>query len=104
MTILGLRFSGYPVSINFMDFNVSSELLGNRYTLIWVTRRYFGPTNEPQIHIEWLRVSMPLGVKLDDIPLKRFLFYFISSCLFDNNRSMLDWGSLSYGFFITFVR
>ena len=89
MTILGLRFSGYPISINFMDFNVSSELWGNCYTLIWVTRRYFGPTDEPQIHIAWLRGSIPLGAKLDDIPLKRFFFYFISSCLFDNNQSML---------------
>ena len=71
--------------------------------------------------MEWLRVSIPLEAKPDDITFKRFFFYLIGSCLFGNNRLVLtcrlletmrvvsdigayDYGSLSYGFFITFLR
>ena len=48
---LGLRFNGYPVSIEFVDFDIASELLGIRYPITRATRRYFTPTDEPQIHI-----------------------------------------------------
>ena len=57
----------------------------------------------------------------DDVALKRFFFYFISSCLLGNNQLVLtcrlladmrvvsvigayDWGSFSYGFFIAYLR
>ena len=70
--------------------------------------------------MEWLRVSIPWEVAPDDISLRRF-FYFIGSCLFGNNQSVLtckllqamrvvsdirayDWGAFSYGLFITFLR
>lgn len=94
-TILGLRFSGYPVPIAFVDFDITSELLGNHYPFTWVTRQYLGPTDEPHIHMEWLRASIPLGAKPDDIPFKQFFFYFIGSCLFGNNRSVLTYQLLS---------
>ena len=59
--------------------------------------------------------------KPDDIALRWFFFYFIGSCLLGNNRSVLnfrllvanrmvfvigdyDWGSLSYRFFIAYLR
>ena len=35
--------------------------------------------------------SIPWAVKLDGIALRGFFFYFISSCLFDNNQSMLTY-------------
>ena len=57
--ILGLRIGGYLVLTDFVDFDVVSELLGICYPLTPTRRRYFGPTNEPQIHMEWLRVSIP---------------------------------------------
>ena len=120
MAILGLRFGRYPILTDFVDFDVASELLGIRYPFTPIRRQYFGPTNEPQIRMEWLRVSIPWEAEPDDIALKQF-FYFIGSCLFGNNRSVLtcrllgamrvvldigayDWGSISYGFFIAFLR
>lgn len=39
--------------------------------------------------MEWLRESIPWVVKPKDIALRQFFFYFINSCLFGNNRSML---------------
>ena len=52
-------------------------------------RQYFGPTDKTQIRMEWLRINIAWGVELDDIALRWFFFYFISSCLFGNNRSVL---------------
>ena len=103
------------------DFDVASELLGIHYSLTRATRRYFGPTNEPQIYMQWLKMNKTCRIELDDIDLKRFFFYFISSFLLGNNRLVLtymllgairavsnigayDWGSLSYGIFITLLR
>ena len=57
--ILGLRFGRYPVSIEFVGFDVTSKLLGIRYPLTQATRQYFRPINEPQTPMEWLRVSIP---------------------------------------------
>ena len=65
--------------------------------------------------MEQLWVRIPWEAESNDIALRRFFFYFISSCLFGNNQSVLtckvlgviwlvsvirayDWGSLSYGF------
>ena len=45
MAILGLRFGGYLVPTKFVDFDVTSELLGIRYPFTRATRKYFGPTN-----------------------------------------------------------
>ena len=59
MAIFGFRFSGYLVPIEFLDFDVVSELLDISYHLTRVTRRYFGPTDEPQIRMEWLRMNIP---------------------------------------------
>ena len=53
-TILGLRFGGYPVPTEFVDFDVVSKLLCINYPLTQVTRRYFTPTDEPQNCMEWL--------------------------------------------------
>ena len=58
-TILGRRFSGYPIPIEFVDLDVLSELLGINYPLTRVMIWYFGPTDEPQIHMEWLRMNIP---------------------------------------------
>ena len=110
MAILGLRFSGHLVPTKFVDFNIVSKLLGIRYPLTQATKWYFGPTDEPQIHMEWMKINLRL-----------FFFYFSGSCLFDNNQSVLtcrqlsamrevldirayDWGCLFYEFFITFLR
>ena len=66
-------------------------------------------------------MSIPYRAEPDDIALRWFFFYFISNGPFGNNRSMLtyplllsmkvmsnigayDYGSLSYGFFIAFLR
>ena len=86
---MGLRFSGYLVPTNFVDFDVASELLGIRYPLTLMRRQYFGPTDDPQICIEWLRVSIPWEAEPDDIALRQFFFYLIGSCLFGNNRLVL---------------
>ena len=59
MAILGLRFGGYLVPTDFVDFDVASELLGIHYPLNLTRRQYFGPTDDPQICMEWLRVSIP---------------------------------------------
>ena len=59
MAIFGFRFSGYLVPIEFLDFDVVSELLGISYPLTLAMRRYFGPTDEPQIRMEWLRMNIP---------------------------------------------
>ena len=86
-----------------------------------MTGGYFGPTYKPQIHKRWLGENIPWTAKLDDVALKWLFFYFNSSCLLGNNWSMLtckrlvairvvfvigayDWGSLSYGFFIAYLR
>jgi len=39
--------------------------------------------------MEWLKINIPWEAKPDDIAFRRFFFYFISSCLFGNNRSVL---------------
>lgn len=45
--ILGLRFGGYPVSTEFVDFDIASELLSIHYPFTQVMRQYFGPIEEP---------------------------------------------------------
>ena len=79
------------------------------------------PSNKPQICMKWLKKNIPLGAELNEIALRLFFFYFISSCLFNNNWSVLtyqllsairvvsdieayDWGSLYYRFFIAYLR
>jgi len=39
--------------------------------------------------MEWLRESIPWATEPNNIVIRRFFFYFIGSCLFGNNRSML---------------
>ena len=39
--------------------------------------------------MEWLRESIPWATESNNIVLRRFFFYFINSCLFGNNQSML---------------
>lgn len=89
MAILDLRFSGYPVPIDLVDFAIASELLGICYPFTLVRQQYFGPADEPQIRIEWLKMNIPWVAKPNDIALRRFFFYFIYSCMFGNNQSML---------------
>ena len=57
--ILGIRFGGYLISTDAMSFEMACELLGIPFPLIEGTRTYFGPTMSPQIHTEWLQVSIP---------------------------------------------
>ena len=57
--ILGIRFGGYSISTDAMSFEMACELLGIPFPLIEGTRTYFGPTTSPQIHTEWLQVSIP---------------------------------------------
>ena len=45
--ILGLRFGGYLVQTNPVDFAIASELLGIHYLITPGRRQYFGPTDEP---------------------------------------------------------
>ena len=59
MAISGLRFCGYLVLTEFADFDVVSKLLGICYPLTRAMRRYFGPTEEPQIYMEWLKINIP---------------------------------------------
>lgn len=71
--------------------------------------------------MRWLEENIPWMAEVDDVTLKRFFFYFISSCLLGNNQSVLtcklsadmkvvsvieayDWGSFSYKFFIAYLR
>ena len=39
--------------------------------------------------MRWLEENIPWVAKLDNVTLKWFFFYFISSCLLGNNRSVL---------------
>ena len=57
--ILGLRFGGYPVPFDLVDFVTTSKLLGICYFLTLEKQQYFWPTDEPQIHMEWLKESLP---------------------------------------------
>jgi len=84
MTISGLRFKGYPIPFDPIDFATTSVLLGIHYPLTMARQQYFGPTEEPQIHMEWLRESIPWAAEPNDIALKLFFFYFIDNCLFGN--------------------
>ena len=43
-----------------------SKLLGTHYPFTRVTRRYFRPTDEPQIHMEWLKMNIPWEAEPDD--------------------------------------
>lgn len=54
-----------------------------------MTRGYFWPTKEPQIRIQWLEMNIPWVVELNDVTLKYFYFYFISSCLVGNKKLVL---------------
>ena len=71
--------------------------------------------------MRWLEENIPWITDLDNVALRQFFFYFISSCLLGNNQSLLtcrllaamrvvsvigayDWGSLSYGSFIVYLR
>lgn len=69
-TILGLRFGGELVLTEFVSFAVASEFLGIPYPFIRMTKGYFGPTDEPQIHMQWLEENIPLSVGLDDVALR----------------------------------
>ena len=66
-----------------------SELLGIPYPLTKMTRGYFGPTDKPWIHMQWLQMNIPWRMEQNDVDLKRFFFYFVGSCLLGNNRSVL---------------
>lgn len=57
--ILGLRFGGYLVLSDLIDFATASALLSIHYPLTPARRKYVGPTKEPQIHMEWLKKSIP---------------------------------------------
>ena len=89
MAILCLRFGGYLIPFDLVDFAMAIKLLGIHYSFTLTRRQYFGPTDKPQIYMEWLRESIPWEVEPNDIALKQFFFYFIGSCLFGNNRSVL---------------
>ena len=120
-TILGIRFGGLPIPTEEISFKMARELLGIPLPLTVETRGYFGPTMASQIRIEWLQSSIPWDVAPTNIQLRQFFLWFLSSCFFSNNRSVLtcqllwargvvygigtyDLGSVTYGFFITFLR
>ena len=42
-----------------MSFADVCKLLGIAYPLTRVTMRYFGPTKEPQIRMQWLEENIP---------------------------------------------
>ena len=46
-TIIGLRFGRKLISTKFVSFADACKLLGIAYPLTRVTKRYFGPTEEP---------------------------------------------------------
>ena len=52
MTILGIRFGGYPILTDDMSFEMACELLGIPLPLTTDTRAYFGPTTLPYILAE----------------------------------------------------
>lgn len=53
-TIMGIRFSGYPILTNDMSFEIACELWSILLPLIEDTKAYFGPIALPQIRIERL--------------------------------------------------
>ena len=52
--ILGIRFGGYPISIDDTSFEMACELLSIPFPFTTYTRAYFRPTASPKIRIEWL--------------------------------------------------
>ena len=79
MATLSLRFRGEPVQTEFVSFAMASELLGIPYPFTRMTRGYFGPTNEPQVHMRWLEENIPWTMELNDVDLRQFFFYFCQS-------------------------
>ena len=120
-TILGIRFGRYSISTDDMCFEMANELLGIPLPLTMDIRGYFRPTASLQIHTKWLQGNIPWGMAPIDIHLRRFFICFLSIFFFGNNRSVLsclllwamsavsdvekyDWGTIIYGFFISFLR
>lgn len=58
-TILGLRFGGEQVLTKLVRFAVMSEFLVILCPFTWTTRVYFGPTDKPQICMQWLKMNIP---------------------------------------------
>ena len=87
--ILGIKFGGFLIPTDEISFEMASELLGISLPLTVDTRGYFRPIASPQIRTEWLQSSIPLGVAPTNILLWWFFLWFLCSCFFGNNRSIL---------------
>jgi len=90
MAILGIRFSGCPIPIDDMTFEMACELLDIPLPLTTNTRGYFRPIALPQIRTEWLQGCIPWGVSPTDIHLRQFFLYFLGTCFFGNNRLVVS--------------
>lgn len=89
IAILGLRFEGEPVLTEFMGIVEECTPLGIDYPYIVATSRFFRPTQKPKICLLQLKMIIPWKKELDYVAFRRFFFFFIGSCLFGNNRSVL---------------
>lgn len=69
IAILGIRFGGYPITIDDMSFEIVCELFSISLPLTEDMRAYFWPTTSPQIRTEWLQGSIFWDVALIDIHL-----------------------------------
>jgi len=87
--ILGIRFGGLPISTKETSSEMASELLGIPLPLTANKKGYFRPTASPQIRTEWLQSSIPWDMAPTSIHLHRFFLWFLCSCFFGNNQSVL---------------
>lgn len=65
--ILGLRFRGEPVSIEFVSVSKVCELLGIEYPLTVESSRFFGPIEEPQIYLAQLETIISWEGQLNNV-------------------------------------